>query len=267
MQRSPYTFRLAQEYDAKLPAHYVLELGEEPEAVLDGRAAPSDVHLAPGDCVTLRHFRLREKKVLEGRRLLALKGETQAGRAPLRLRWLGPGDPNGSTARVVATRAGLLKEWTEQFERHGLPDPLAPLPALMAETVSGSRSTIHGDLNLENVLVGPGNFVWLIDFARTREGHTLFDFAHLGAEIVAHVLAVRAGPAAEYVALLEEGGGPLLQTVRKMARRCLFDAGQEREYDLALYLSCLGALKYSNLQVHARHCLYLTAAHLVRDLV
>lgn len=40
--------------------------------------------------------------------------------------------------------------------------------------------------------------MWLIDFARTREGHTLFDFAHLGAEIVAHVLAVRADSAADF---------------------------------------------------------------------
>ena len=69
----------------------------------------------------------------------------------------------------------------------GLPDPLYRLPGLLKESISGTQSTIHGDLNLENILVGLGGFVWLIDFASTRDGHTLFDFAHLGAELIAHV--------------------------------------------------------------------------------
>lgn len=267
MQRRPYTFRLAEEYDGKLPAHYVLAPAEGRGTVLDGRTPPAGVNLARGDLVTLRHFERVERKEGKEGPLLSLRGEAEGGRPALRLRWLGDGRPLGATGRVVATRDTMLHEWTAGFARYGLPDPLAPLPQLMAETVSGSRSTIHGDLNLENALVGPGEFVWLIDFARTGEGHALYDFAHLGAEIVAHVLAVRSGTAAEFAELLERGGGSLLQALEGIARRCLFDPENVREYRLSLYVSCLGALKHSNLDDHSRHCLYLTAGRLVRDLV
>jgi hypothetical protein len=165
----------------------------------------------------------------------------------------------------VATRESLLREWTAGFDLHGLPDPLAVLPERMAEQVSGTRSPIHGDLNLENVLVGPGGFVWLIDFANTRDGHPLFDFAHLAAEIVAHVLTVQVDSAGAYLALLqEEGGGPLLSTLERIAGQCLFHPGIIREYHLALYMSCLGALKYGNLDEKAKYRLYLTAAYLTR---
>jgi hypothetical protein len=118
-------------------------------------------------------------------------------------------------------------------------------------------------LNLENILVGPGGFVWLIDFASTRDGHPLFDFAHLAAEIVAHILTPQIETAEEYLALLREGGGPLLMALEKIAGQCLFDTDNLREYRLALYMSCLGALKYGNLDERAKYRLYLTAAYLV----
>ena len=44
-------------------------------------------------------------------------------------------------------------------------EDLERLPAWLNQTVAGTQSTIHGDLNLENALVGPGGIVWLIDFA------------------------------------------------------------------------------------------------------
>ena len=46
----------------------------------------------------------------------------------------------------------LLRGWTENFDRFGLPDPLENLAAVLDETLAGTRSVIHGDLNLENVL-------------------------------------------------------------------------------------------------------------------
>jgi hypothetical protein len=262
MQRRPYTFRLAQEYDRKLPAHYVLEPapGTAPAAVLDGRTPPGTLQLATGDLVRLSHVSVAERK--KGQRL-ALQGEATAGQPPLRLHWSGAEAVEGTAARVVATRLDLLREWTAGFDCHGLPDPLAALPSLLATTVHGSRSIIHGDLNLENTLVGPGSAVWLIDFAETREGHTLYDFAHLGAEIVAHVLSRQITDASAYVASLQQGGGPLLRTLAGLAARCLVDPEQPGEYQLALTMACLGALKFRNLDERARHYLYLTAAYLL----
>jgi hypothetical protein len=51
-----------------------------------------------------------------------------------------------------------------------------------------------------------------------------------------------------------------------MAGRCLFDAGQPREYQLALLVTCLGHLKFVNLERAQKERLYLTAAALTAAL-
>jgi hypothetical protein len=269
MQRHPHTFRLAQEYDRLLPAHYVLEsVGGGGGKVLDGRAAPGDARLAVGEIVTLRNLRAVEAR--QDGRSLSLAGRTAPGQPALRVRWLSLAPPDGAAGCVVATRESLLRDSVSGFDLHGLPDPLARLPALLNENVIGTRSTIHGDLNLENILVGPGGFVWLIDFAQTRDGHPLMDFAHLEAEIIAHVIAPQISLITDYLSLLHSSLIPnsnsLLSTLHSIAARCLFNPSQPREYHLALYMACLGALKYSNLVPRQKHLLYLTAAHLVRSL-
>jgi hypothetical protein len=176
----------------------------------------------------------------------------------------------GATGRVVATRSTLLRDVVANFDRHGLPDPLIRLPALLDETVIGTQSTIHGDLNLENILVGPGGFVWLIDFAQTRDGHPLYDFAHLEAEIIAHVIAAQISSTTDYLSVLhaafDSNSNSLLSTLHSIASRCLLNPSQPREYHLALYVACLGALKFPNLDPSQKHPLYLTAAYLSQSL-
>jgi hypothetical protein len=117
---------------------------------------------------------------------------------------------------------------------------------------------------LENVLVGPGDLVWLIDFAATREGHALFDFARLEAELTTQVVApllLRHGLGLpDFFQVFEglerginPGGGPrgeiheFLATLRRVGRRCLFDPAEGREFLQALILAYLGTLKFSNL--------------------
>jgi aminoglycoside phosphotransferase (APT) family kinase protein len=156
----------------------------------------------------------------------------------------------------------LLNALCAPFDRFGLPDPLLRLQGLLEETVAGTRSVIHGDLNLENVLVGPGSLVWMIDFAMTREGHPLYDFAHLESEVIAHILSEQAGTPRAYLDLWRAGENPLLNSLHAIAGRCLLDPLRPREYHLALYMACMGALKYTNLSASAKHCLFLTAADL-----
>ncbi len=261
MQRRPYTFRLAQEYDRMLPAHYVLHPVETKHAasLLDGRAEPSAIKLNMGDVVTLRRLRVAERRP-DGESL-SLAGDTVPGHPPLRLRWASLAPPEGATARVTATRETLLRAFVKDFDLHGLPDPLLKLPALLNERVIGTQSTIHGDLNVENILVGLGGFLWLIDFAQTRDGHPLYDFAHLEAEIIAHVIAPKLGSPADILPILNSNSNSLLSTLHSIASRCLFNPSQPREYHLARYMACLGALKYVNLQPFQKHVLYLTAAH------
>ena len=274
MQRKPYTFRLALEYDRVLPTHFVVEPAHGSGKTLDGRWLPDETAYRVGDLVTLRNFSRSEKRA-DGQSL-ALLGIPAPGLPALRVRWLSLADPYGATGRLVATRFSLLQETVSDFDRLGLPDPLARLPGLLKESLSGTQSTIHGDLNLENVLVGLGGFVWLIDFAMTRDGHTLYDFAHLGAEIIAHVIAPQVSSPAAYLDTLRStfpacravppAPYSLLCTLQEVASRCLFNPSQAREFHLAFMLTCLGALKYTNLQPFQKHLLYLTAAHLGQTL-
>lgn len=161
---------------------------------------------------------------------------------------------------MTATRAAVLTELTYGLDRMGLPDPLAVLDDVMNEMVAGSRSILHGDLNLENILVGPGGLVWLIDFAQTGEGHALYDFAHLEANLIARVLSEQFSAPGEFLARRQRGDVPLLNAMEQMAGRCLRDPARMREYDLARYAVCVGALKYANLSPMARQMLYLNAA-------
>lgn len=278
MQRKPYTFCLAKEYDRLLPPHYMLEpdsgaaYRSRGGKVIDGRTTPGETRLSIGDRVTLRNFPVVERRI-DGTST-SIKGESVPGHPRLRVRWLGLPRSKRLNGCVVATRDDLLKSYVAGFDLFGWPDPLAALPHLLGETLIATRSIVHGDLNLENVLVGPGDFVWLIDFATTRESHSLLDFAHLEAEIIAHVIAPNLSPR-EYQGLLESqdsGDGAsrklyefiaLRHTVFQIAAKCLANPSQPREYHLALYLSCLGALKYRNLDAHQKHLLYLTAASLL----
>jgi hypothetical protein len=269
MQRHPYTFRVEQEYDNLLPPHLVLEVVDGGRSggahfPIDEKTDGTQLNLAPGDLVRITAFHQVELRA-DGNSL-TLTGIGREGRAPLRLRWLSSTPPADGVARVVATRMDLLKDWVASFPADGqlldLPDPLTVLPRVLEETVRGTRSVIHGDLNLENALVGPGGLVWLIDFANTREGHPLYDFAHLESELVARVLAPQIASSRDYLDLWRSGEDPLLQALHAIAARCLFDPADVHEYDLALYMACLGALKYANLSIHAKHCLYLTASDL-----
>lgn len=262
MQRRPYSFRLGQEYDRMLPAHLVLEPVKGRGKILDGSASPYELDLQVGDRVSLRHFPYIE--VRADRQGLSLRGEPVPGQPALRVRWKGLSEPNGACGQVAATRESLLSDMVKGYERCGLPDPLERLPSLLNEMVVGSQSIIHGDLNLENILVGPGGFVWLIDFAQTREGHPLYDFAHLEAEIVAHVIAPRLTAPEQILDVLQAHGGsafgPLLEKLHGIGDRCLFNPAQLREYELARTITFLGALKFTNLDAMQRNTLYLASA-------
>jgi hypothetical protein len=267
MQRRPYTFRLAYEYDRLLPTHFVVEPASpdaQPIGTLDGRLAPGEVNFATGDVIRLQN--LRPVELRPDGRSLSLSGAPPPGQPPLRVRWLSLAPPANAVGQVVATRAALLADSVSSFALGALPDPLTRLPALLSERVSGTQATIHGDLNLENVLVGPGGFVWLIDFAQTRDGHTLFDFAYLEAALIAQVIAPSMTFHPDGYAQLADGLHPLQSAVRATANRCLFNPDHPREYWLALCLACLGGLKFVNLDHTQKEHLYLTAAVLASRL-
>jgi hypothetical protein len=261
LQRTPYTFRLSQEYDRKLPAHYVIRPALGKGKILDGRLPPGEEQFKPGDIVRLKHFRVRNINPTRSR--ISLLSESDQDNVPIKVTYLSAEIPKEYTGEIVASRNTFLQKVTAEFNLFGMVDPLTQLPSLLNQTITGSRSIIHGDLNLENILIGPGEIIWLIDFAETREGHTLFDFAHLYTEIIAHLLSSHFPSPAEYLEKLRNGNHALLSEFEAIVQQFLFNPGEVRELKLAAAISCLGALKYTNLDTHAKQLLHLTAAYLI----
>ena len=259
MQRQPYSFCMAQEYDRLLPPHFVLQPdASHPKKIVSPALDPARNNLTVGDEVLVSAFNQYENRA-DGKSLTLLSS-TPAGKTTFRYRWLKPVPPNGTAATIIEDRTGLLKQLTDGCVLCGLPDPLDRYQFWLSENVKGTRSIIHGDLNLENILVGPGNLVWLIDFAQTREGPPLYDFSHLYAEIIAHIISRRNPTPELFLATLSEGSDSLLSKLTSMSWHCLFNPIDQREFLLAVTLSCLGALKYQNLPENARQLLYLAAA-------
>jgi hypothetical protein len=284
MQRVPYSFRMGKEYDRLLPVHVVLEATDErgEDRTLTGNRLELD-GLAEGDTVKLENAIIAE--VRPRRNTATLTWINSDFTPPVRVRFQNTRPEQFiqglkvrfAYGRVVSTRESLLKAEAvrcfpaQNFEAPQLnlwgrrvENPLHHLSRVLESHQSGTRSIIHGDLNLENVLVGPGDLVWLIDFASTREGHTLFDFARLEAELTTQAVSeifVRYGLGPEQffkvLDALELGREPedaaleyahdLIEVTRLVARRLLFDPGREEELYLSLFLAYLGTLKFSNL--------------------
>ncbi len=133
----------------------------------------------------------------------------------------------------------------------GCPTRCWPCPSCFDQTRDVNVATIHGDFNLENILVEPQlGDVSLIDFANARQDHVLHDLLHMETEVLIHILpevATQLGldPALVLAELswrlhrvmanpAREPSPPehpllhklwtILRTIRRAARRYLFDS-------------------------------------------
>jgi serine/threonine protein kinase len=157
-----------------------------------------------------------------------------------------------------------------------LPNPLLTYQDLLQNFLTVNISTIHGDLNLENILIDPATReVSLIDFATACQGHALRDLLRLETEVVIMLIPptlAKAGLPPEIIypfyeqlhqATLHYSGQmaspdlpsaalekpfKMLWVIRNMARKCLFNSDDWREYYQGLTLYLLGALKFKSLQ-------------------
>jgi hypothetical protein len=297
MQRRPYSFRLGQEYERLLPVNLVAEVSPgaaRPDVIIvaSAREWPDVQALSEGRVVRLEGFTVEEVSANGQVVTLTLPDAQHAPRRfRARLRSSVPSRlPPAKvglvmppvTATIVATRTLLLEiEASKAFTNVRASDeiitlgeqrfsnPLRVYAALLDARIFGTLSTIHGDLNLENILIDPGGYTWLIDFALTRDGHTLYDFARLETELVTRHVAplwARAGIAApelaRVLAWLDRGdlstqpalghtaldnAACVLASVRHVVNNCLFDPAHPEEYQRALLIAQLGALKFSNL--------------------
>ena len=196
--------------------------------------------------------------------------------------------------RVTATRQELL---TEQVVAHvtdvdlsqpmllissnlsqQLPNPLLALADLLAMRHNAKFATIHGDLNLRNILVDIGaRSTHIIDCAAARQDHALQDLLRMERDFLTDVLvhiffqaglppttivrlyqlvhcASRGAPAASGHFSLPSELPPtlykpfiLLVTIRRAARELLAEPGQWGEYYTGLIIHLVGALKFRDL--------------------
>jgi hypothetical protein len=181
-------------------------------------------------------------------------------------------------------------EWISVEAGEPLPNPLLAYRKILHDIFPRVKlSPIHGDLNLENILVDPDTRdAKVIDFATVRQGHVLHDLLRLETEIVTKVipeLLVATGQGRGSVRLLyhclhqvtvddTKGREPslphrdfqkpfaVLMAIRKEARKYLFDPEDHAEYYYGLILYLLGALKFKNLDQtpHAKATAFLAAA-------
>lgn len=186
------------------------------------------------------------------------------------------------TGRVQATRYTWLQAQIERIF-HGaikatndtvslpkigvLPNPLEHLPGILNQTRDTRVGVVHGDLNLENVLVeydDRSRNIYLIDFAKARRDWVLHDLLRLetsfwlylvSAEMVQNersladlrnLLAMLHTNDANSVLGLEKSFR-ILASVRQMAQHLLVNPQSWDEYYQGLVVYLLGALKFRNL--------------------
>jgi hypothetical protein len=303
----PQKFVVSEQYDRLLPVHLKLKPAEtvetNPRTLVAGQINAASLRdLEPGQPVRLQGFHIVETR--PDRQEVKLTANPPPGEAsgPLRLRLetdkviayqLGERLETLDTV-ITATRQTILAEaassaWPAfdpeathlSLNGRTYSNPLLQPSDLLDQVIEARVSTIHGDLNLQNILVDEETgFAWLIDFAETRRGPTLFDLQRLESQVISKLLppaiaqaglepATMAGlleslhadppsPTAPHAALQEPY--TVLVTLRRLARQYLIDDRDWNEYYLGLVITLVGSLKYPELEPVGRQLALAGAA-------
>lgn len=167
-------------------------------------------------------------------------------------------------------------------EAQAMPNPLLGLDALLDRPRHLALGPIHGDLNLDNVLVdAKTGGVRLIDFADSRRDHVFHDLLRLETGIITRWLAV-ASPIASGAMLVDlfdtllthpdqdppdnalRGPSLALLCLRRAVAHQLTDAAGWSDYLEGLSLYLVGAAKFPNLDARARRVAFWAAAAALR---
>jgi hypothetical protein len=294
-------FHLRASYDMVLPVNLLVQPGVmagQPAHLISPTRFPSALP-QPGETVRLDGFVVH--KVNYDTQTMTLKSPHVSPAQPayfMRCKLPlpeGPGDWEANAAigaidgRIVETResklkAEVLRAFDSQMDPGAslvhlaaavqLPNPLLALPSLIERRRQAKLATIHGDFNLENILIEPETgAISLIDFADAREDHVLHDLLRLETEIITRLLPELI---ATYGLLLAptlvqliwrmhlytlqktsiQGGAPhlalqklwaMLEMIRRTVRSYFCDVNDISEYYEGLIFYLLGALKFRNL--------------------
>ena len=309
-QRRPYRFAVWEEYDFLLPPLLVLDVLRSDEST------PANAHflrdplrrerlneIEYGDGVVVAGFVVH--KVLQERNALQLTigGSGEAAQRAHRIEIRGIDFSRAThyrgevieqiAGRVYPMRGELLLNAVRALEPdfdplatlipifRGEPlalNPLLQMDALRNRQIDGSLSRIHGDLHMGNILLGPGQSPFLIDFASARSGHTLFDWATLEISLLNELVMRQAGTSwadtrrvIERVAALrgaETAPDPLLDDVlspvealREIVGASLSTPDDWSEYWVGLALCALRAVTWETMPVSGRRLMLLLAGY------
>ena len=307
-QNRLYRFQVWREYDWLLPPVLTLELLEKPPGenahILKfpiRRMRLGEIEY--GDLVVVQNFTVqkidRDQKTIQ----LALGNSLDTTRAyKIEVRGIDFEKDTYYRGEVVEQLAGSVWKTRDEQLLHAvralepdfaldadsiplnestienIPNPLSAYHAMLDSYVNGTLSTIHGDMHLGNILVGPNNSPSLIDFEHTRDGHTVFDWATLEISLLNELVMPVAGTTWDdarrvlcYIAPLTVGDPlpdddpamvdamqPIIK-VRGIARECLNEQESWGEYFIALAACALRAIRWENLPRENRRLMFLLA--------
>ena len=311
-QSRPYRFQVWREYDWMLPPLLTLEYIESTPEVPIKRILTMPLKrskltdLEYGDVVAVENF-VAQKIYSEHKTLqLAVGLGTDAAKAyKIKIRDI---DLSSATyyrgevvervvGRIWATRSqqiihairALQPDFDLEAERipiqgnefESLPNPILHYENLLEHYVNGSLCTIHGDLHPGNIMIGTNQSAFLIDFAHTRDGHTLFDWATLETSLLSDIIMPNAGESwADARNLLHDmivlnGDSSQLDSqsalapityIRQIVSECLATENQWSEYFTALAFCSLRAIMWETIPIVGRRLMFLTAALAIHEL-
>ena len=208
--------KVKDSYERILPANLTINIfeltAESPKPIpINANNPQPSTEYPVGTYVCLKDFRLIETKEEDDKKVLTLDGDV-----PYRIKlhiWdqqlgrftgIQPGEIiNEICGVVVQTRHQFLQEKVEEVLDYkicakapklslldqDLINPIKYLDSLLDEELIVKKSHIHGDLNLENILVlNELDLIKLIDFRHAREDHILHDILRLETGIITLVL-------------------------------------------------------------------------------
>lgn len=310
-------FHLGASYDPLLPVNFIIRPVASTEAAAQIIRPSTNPTLQRGDIVRLEGFRVTE--IDDSARVITLDRPPANDALPSSYRVRIQPVADIETYRVgqalepvvgevVQTRHDLLLAEAQSAVGTGvdladdsltlgngiaLPNPLRQLTAVLAQTFDVYIASIHGDFNVENILVDPESRTTnLIDFADARRDHALHDLLRLETGIITRLLPemlAEGDSLAETVyrfyeqmhcAMLNQAGAffphsqngqalelealakpfAIIKAIRKAAHNLLFDKSDWAEYYHGLTLYLLGALKFKNLDGLAKQVAFWGAA-------
>jgi hypothetical protein len=318
-QKRAYRFQVWKEYDWLLPPILTLDY------VPDREPPPNSHHIKIpfnraklktrlkdeiqfGDIVVLENFTVQKVDRQQDLLKLGIGYGTEADKRAYRMDVRGMHLARSSfyrgevieriIGRVVKTRNDVLLQAVRDLQppfdprnrwvtlgEHRLPNPLLAYEDLLDRHLNGSMSRIHGDLHLGNILIGPNNRIWLIDFGNARDGHTLFDWANLEVSLLGDALMPSMGDEWKTVTEVLDSLSWLnsdlpmpsmndevftaiasITAVREIVHDCLTTKDNWYEYFVALTLCALRAVTWDTMSLGGRRLLFMVAGFALLEL-